>query len=137
MKTGIASDGMEPESKVAKRFGQAEYILVYDADSKNYRAIKNIKEHSHKNLDEIAGSGINNFIVGNIGPNSYYTLKSLDCKIFLARNKTAAEAVSLFLSGGLKELSEPTVKQSIGRSEEKRHSERHKAEGGCCHGKEH
>jgi len=123
MKIGLAADGIEQSSKIAKRFGQADYIQIYDTEKKSYEFFKNIKEHSHKDLEGIIASGVSAFIVGNIGPNSFYTITEYGCSIFLARNKRVEEAVRLFLINDLQKLQEPTVKKSIGHAKNKNHDE--------------
>lgn len=127
---GLSSDGTHSESKIAKRFGQAEYILFYDTDACTYTAVKNEKEHSHKNFESFFSAGVKVFIVGNIGPNSFYTLKEFGAKIFLARNMKVENAVSAFLKNELIELLEPTVKKSFAHSghlqhEQHNHTENH------------
>ncbi|GJQ63564.1 MAG: hypothetical protein SCALA702_26170 [Melioribacteraceae bacterium] len=115
MKTIIGADGNRLEDIVAKRFGHADYYLIYDHNDKTYSAIKNIEElHDHDNLRDFVASGVNNFVVGNIGPHAFTILKEKKSHIFLARKMKVIDAIEKLESGELKELSEPTVKKSIG-----------------------
>lgn len=132
MKISIAADGIEQSNRIAKRFGQADYIQIYDTENKSYKFIKNIKEHSHKDLEGIIAAGVSVFIVGNIGPNSFYTISDYGCEMFLARNKRVDEAVRLYLNNGLQKLREPTVKKSIGHTKNKTNDEHE-----CNHNEHH
>ncbi len=130
---GLSSDGKLPDSKIAKRFGHAEYILLYDTETCVYTSVINEKEHSHKDLEKYISSGVKVFIVGNIGPNSFYTLKENEAKIFLARNMKVKDAVSTFIKNELLELSEPTLKKSFAHSEHSKHDARNNEENHCHH----
>ena len=110
----IGTDRNNLESPVAKRFGHASYLILFDTETKNYEAYLNNNEgHNHDNLQEFLDKGVRSFIVGNIGPNAFEILKSGGSKIYLARKMKAAEAVELFSKGGLTELLEPTANKSI------------------------
>jgi predicted Fe-Mo cluster-binding NifX family protein len=114
MKIAFGADGNTLESKVARRFGHAEYYVVYDTETDTQEAIENTEDnHSHSVLYKLLVKGTKIFIVGNIGPHAYEIVKSGDAKIFLARNKTLKEALGFYQKGELKELYEPTVKKSI------------------------
>lgn len=112
----ITSDGKELESTVAKRFGHTNYFLIFNTETKDFEAIENNNEgHNHENLQVFLDKGVKAFIVGNIGPYAFEMLKSGGSKIYLARKKKVSEAVELFSKGELKELNEPTAKNSIGQ----------------------
>lgn len=72
--------------------------------------------HKHENLKLFVDKGIEAVIVGNIGPHAFDFLKSFNRKIYLARNTTIEVAIQKFINNELKELSEPTVKKSIGHN---------------------
>jgi len=115
----ISSDGNNLQSTIAKRFGHANYYIVFDTETKTYRAFANNNEgHNHDNLVEYLDKGVKAFIVGNIGPHAFDILQTGDAKIYLARKMKTAEAIELFSKNSLKELLEPTMKKSI---EQKRH----------------
>jgi predicted Fe-Mo cluster-binding NifX family protein len=114
MKITFGADGNTLDSKVSKRFGHAEYYVIYDADTQKIKAIKNIDDnHTHSVLYELLDKGTEVFIVGNIGPHAFEIVKTENTKIFLSRNKTLQEALDLFIANELEELEEPTVKKSI------------------------
>ncbi len=115
----IGSDGNNLESPVAKRFGHANYYIVFDTETKTYKAFANNNEgHNHDNLVEYLDKGVKAFIVGNIGPHAFDILQTGDAKVYLARKMKTAEAIELFSKNSLKELLEPTMRKSI---EQKRH----------------
>lgn len=110
----ISSDGKNLESPVAKRFGHANYFILFNTDTKKYEAFENSNEgHNHENLQEYLHKGVQTFIVGNIGPHAFEILKTRNAKVYLARKMKAAEAIELFSKNKLKELSEPTMRKSI------------------------
>ena len=114
----IGADGNNLKSNVAKRFGHANYLIVFNTETKTFESILNNNEgHNHDNLQEYLDKGVHVFIVGNIGPNAFEILKSGGSKIYLARKMNAGEAVELFSEDGLKELLEPTLKKSIEHGE--------------------
>ncbi len=121
----IGSDGNQLESPVAKRFGHANYYIVFNTETKTYDAFENNNSgHNHDNLQEYLDKGVKAFIVGNIGPHAFDILKTGDAKIYLARKMKTAEAIELFSKNSLKQLLEPTMKKSIGNGKheyEKRH----------------
>jgi len=113
----IGSDGSKLDDQVSKRFGHATFYLIYDTEKNHLEAVQNNDEdHSHKQLTELLIKGAQAFIVGNIGPHAFEILKEGNAKVYLARKTSGKDAVEKLLKGELKELTEPTVKQSINHS---------------------
>jgi predicted Fe-Mo cluster-binding NifX family protein len=118
----IGADGDNLDSEVSKRFGQASYYIMYNTESQLFDAIRNdhieesaIESHDeHANLREFLEKGVKVFIVGNIGPVAFQTIKTPETRIYLARKMTVEEAIKKFLAGQLTELAGPTAKKSIG-----------------------
>ena len=114
MKILLATDGETLESKIAKRFGHANYYLIYDSDTKKIDARTNHgHDNTHSNLLELANEGVTDFIIGNIGPNAFKVLNKAETKIYLARKYTAIEALDRFFNSELEKLTKPTLKRSI------------------------
>ena len=110
----VGADGNNLENAVAKRFGHANYLVVYNTETKNYESFVNNNEgHNHDNLREYLDKGVRVFIVGNIGPNAFDILKSAGSRIYLARKIKIVQAIELYNKGGLQELVEPTIKNSF------------------------
>ncbi len=120
----LGSDGNNLESPIAKRFGHANYFILFDTEKKSFEAIKNIDEgHNHDNLRVFLDKGVEAFIVGNIGPHAFEIMSTPKSKIYLGRKILVREAIENFIKGELLQLSEPTVKKSI---EHGHHSHRHR-----------
>jgi len=114
MKILLATDGETLESKIAKRFGHANYYLIFDNESNKLEArVNHGHDDDHSSLLELANEGVTNFIVGNIGPNAFKVLNDKNTKVYLARKYKAKEALEKFLNNELEELTNPTLKRSI------------------------
>lgn len=114
MKILLATDGKTLESKIAKRFGHANYYLIFNNESKELEArINHGHDDDHSSLVDLANEGVTHFIVGNIGPNAFKVLNAKNTKVYLARKYSAEEALKKFLDNELEELTTPTLKRSI------------------------
>jgi len=114
MKMLLTVDGNNLESKISKRFGEANYYLIYDTDSKSIDArVNEGHDDDHSSLRELTKEGVTHFIVGNAGPNAFRILKENGAKLFLARKLTASEALEKFMNNELEELFQPTLKRPI------------------------
>ncbi len=112
----IASDDKNLNSKIAKRFGHANYYILFDSEKKSFKSIKNIEEgHNHDTFEEFINNGVKKFIVGNIGPNAFEVINKSNTEIYLAIKMTVQEAINKLINKELERLWEPTVKSSIGR----------------------
>ncbi len=111
----IGTDGNNLESQTAKRFGHSKYYILFNTETKMLEAIKNEDKdkHDHGILNNFFDKGAKIFIVGNVGPHAFEIMKSNGSIIYLARKMKAAEAISALDRDGLKELLEPTVKNSM------------------------
>ena len=114
MKILLATDGKTLESKIAKRFGHANYYLIFDSESKKLDVRANSgHDDNHSSLLNLANEGVSKFIVGNIGPNAFNVLNKANSKVYLARKYEAKEALEKFFNDELEELTNPTLKRSI------------------------
>jgi predicted Fe-Mo cluster-binding NifX family protein len=111
----IGSDGNSLDSPVAKRFGHADYFILFNTETKNFEAFENLaEEHNHNNLYDFLQKGAEIFIVGNIGPHAFDIVNTSKSKVYLARKMSVSESINRFFNGELEQLTEPTVKKSIG-----------------------
>jgi len=118
----IGSDGNKLESPIAKRFGHAEYLIEYNTNTKSFETFTNNKEeHNHDNLQKFLDNGVEVFIVGNIGPHAFEIINTPKSKVYLARKMSVQEAIDKFLNNELIQLTEATVKQSIGHGNDENH----------------
>ena len=126
----IGSDGNKLESPIAKRFGHADYFIIYNTETKSFEAFENIDEgHNHENLQQFLDKGVEVFIVGNIGPHAFEVINTPKSKVYLAKKMSIQEAVDKFLKGELKQLTEPTAKHSIGHGKDEEHHGKHHHDG--------
>ena len=120
----IGSDGNNLESTIAKRFGHANYCILFNSESQSFNVFENNDEgHNHENLRNFLNKGVEAFIVGNIGPYAFEIINTNVSKVYLARKMIVREAIKKVIKGELLQLSEPTVKRSM---EHKHHSHRHR-----------
>ena len=114
MKILFASDDPRLESKIAKRFGHANYYIIYDLEKNDYEAVKNPGHgEKHEILAELVKQGVKIFIVGNIGPGAFETASEAGAEIYFARLMTVKEALEKFKNNSLEKLDNPTLKHSI------------------------
>jgi predicted Fe-Mo cluster-binding NifX family protein len=115
----IGSAGNNLESPVAKRFGHANYFILFNTETKNFEAFENLnEEHNHDNLYVFLEKGVEVFVVGNIGPHAFEIINTPKSKVYLARKMSVSESINKFAGGELEHLTEPTVKKSIGHKHE-------------------
>lgn len=100
---------------LSKRFGHAEYFVVFDTENRSHKFFENIDEgHTHSNLLDFIDIGVRAFVVGNIGPHAFSVLKQHPgVKVYLARRMSVQEAFDKFIAGELKELTDPTMANSV------------------------
>lgn len=126
----LGSDGNNLESPIAKRFGHANYFLLYNTETKSFEAFENIDAgHNHENLQQFLDKGVEVFIVGNIGPHAFDIINTSKSKVYLGRTMTVQEAINKFLKGELKLLTEPTAKKSISHGKDEEHHHQHQHDG--------
>ncbi|OQY31737.1 MAG: hypothetical protein B6243_08120 [Anaerolineaceae bacterium 4572_5.2] len=140
MKVLVAAQGTTLDSPVAKRFGHAPYYLVVDLDSMQVQVIDNTKYHdeTHAIIPQMAETGVEVFITGNIGPYAFELTHSLGLQVALARKMSAKEALDKLQRSELEVLVAPTLKHSIhdhAHGHERGHGREHDHERG--HGREH
>jgi len=114
MKILLATESNSLESKIAKRFGEAPYYLIYDSETKKTETrINPGHDDHHSALIDLVKEGILYYIIGNIGPNAYDVLNNLGAKLYLARGFSAGEALHSFLNNELEPLTKATLKRPI------------------------
>ncbi len=114
MKILLATDGKTLKSTIAKRFGHANYYVIFDSESKGIDVRENSgHDDNHSSLLDLTNEGVSKFIVGNIGPNAFSVLNKANCEVYLARKQKAEEALEKLSNNELEKLSNPTLKRSF------------------------
>ena len=111
MKIAITAQGKELSSEIDLRFGRAKWIIVVVVDSETgdftaYDNVVNLNATQGAGIQtgqNIANTGVEAVITGNVGPNAFKTLNAAGVKIFLAETQTVQQALDSFKAGKLKE----------------------------------
>jgi predicted Fe-Mo cluster-binding NifX family protein len=114
------------ESKISKRFGHANFYLIFNTDDNSLEVREN---HGHSNdhfeLTKLINENVLHFVVGNIGPNAFDVIKQGSAKVYLVRKSTATEALTLLQNNSLESLEKPTLKRSIDNHDNNEHHHKH------------
>jgi len=115
VKTGYSDNtGDLLKSKIAKRFGEAPYYLLYDSETKKTEARINLgHDNNHSALIDMVNKGILHYIVGNTGPNAFDVLNNLGAKLYLARGLVSEEGLNSFLNNEIEPSTKATLKRLI------------------------
>ena len=114
MKILLATGNKTLESKIAKRFGEAPYYLIYNSDTKETEARVNPgHDDNHSGLIDLVNEGVSYFIIGNTGPNAFNVLNDRNAELYLARGIVAKDALDAFLNKKLERLTKATLKKPI------------------------
>lgn len=112
MKIAFTTKGFEWESEMEPRFGRANFIFIYDEESKEITKIDNseVTEFAHgagpKTSQKLIENDVEIIITGNgPGGNASSTLQSAGIKVFGdAKDMTVKEAYDLYKENKLKAL---------------------------------
>ena len=115
MKIAITSQGQETSSMLDPRFGRAKWFMIFDDQSNQWNAQDNTLNLNAAQgagiqaAQNIAQTGAEVLITGNVGPNAYKTLSAAGIKIFLVSNCSVQQALDQFNAGNLKEIDSANV----------------------------
>jgi len=110
----IASSGDTLDSKVSGRFGHSSYFIILDPKTMKFDAFSGVQaDESAPGIKRLLQQGISKVIVGNIGPLTFYEIKSSGCTIYLCRSMTVLDAIKKVDNGDVQPLKEPTLPDSI------------------------
>jgi len=114
MKILLATESNTLESKIAKRFGEAPYYLIYNSDTKETEArVNHGHDDNHSGLIDLVNEGVLHYIIGNTGPNAFNVLDDRNAELYLARGAVAKDALEAFLNNKLERLTKATLKRPI------------------------
>jgi predicted Fe-Mo cluster-binding NifX family protein len=116
MKIAITVQGNDLSAKVDQRFGRAKNILIVDSESGEFEVKDNsvnlnaAQGAGIQTAQNVANSGVEAAVSGNMGPNAFRTLQAADVRIFLCdSDMTAEDALKKFNEGQLKEIDQANV----------------------------
>jgi predicted Fe-Mo cluster-binding NifX family protein len=125
----IASEGLDPGSLVAEKFGRADFITFYDTEKNTFEFLRN----PYANLCGGAGIQTSQFVIENnvaaviaidIGLNPFRLLRSADVEIYSCSKIRVEEVVNEFVEGKLsitkQELFHELDKHGCGRQRRNR-----------------
>lgn len=115
LRIAVTAQGKELSSEIDLRFGRAKWLIVVDTETGDYEAHDNLV-----NLNAVQGAGIQTgqnianleveaVITGNVGPNAFKTLNAANVKVFLIGNQTVQQAVDLFRTDTLEEVTQANI----------------------------
>jgi predicted Fe-Mo cluster-binding NifX family protein len=115
MKLLITSKGVKIDSPVDPRFGRAQYLIVFDTQTREFEAIDNTE-----NLNALHGAGIrvaktvidesvDAVITGKVGPKAAETLSLANIPVYQTSSGTIESAIQSFETGELKEILSPAT----------------------------
>jgi len=105
MKILLATESNTLEGKIAKRFGEASYYLIYNSDTKETEArVNHGHDDNHSGLIDLVNEGVLHYIIGNTGPNAFNVLDDRNAELYLARGAVAKDALEAFLNNKLESL---------------------------------
>lgn len=101
MKIAVSATGETKESQLDKRFGRCEFFLVYDTETKEYKASKNQGASSGGGAGIAAASqvideNVSGIITGNLGPNAFELIEKAGIKAYSCEVVPVYEAVEMF-----------------------------------------
>ncbi len=128
MLIAITSEGLEPDSLVAEKFGKTPFIIIYNSEKNNFESLRN------PYADLFGGAGIqtsqfiievnaNIVITIDIGINAYRFLKSAGIDVYACSRDRVKEIVQEFIEGKLPIIKEDSF-QNFGRQRRGRRRQR-------------
>ncbi len=109
MKIAITSTGTDIKSLLEKKFGRAEFFIIADTESNEYKVIDNKAAMEAGGAGIQAGQTIINesaiaLITGNVGPNALRVLTSGDVAIYRGQSVSIEENITLYKKGELQQI---------------------------------
>jgi predicted Fe-Mo cluster-binding NifX family protein len=111
MKVAITALGPDLQAKIDPRFGRAQYFIIIDTETMEYKTISNDDMNAAHGAGIQSGQlmsseGVSELITGQVGPNAYQTLTSTGIKIFQSGSTTVEQAVDAYKKGQLKQITQ-------------------------------
>jgi predicted Fe-Mo cluster-binding NifX family protein len=119
MKIAISSTGKDLNCQIDPRFGRCQYFIFIDPETMEFEALENeglmaMGGAGVQAAQLIAQRGATALITGNLGPNAASALSGSGIKIYLVSSGTVKEAIEVYKTGSLREVSGATVPPHFG-----------------------
>ncbi len=117
MKIFVTAKGKTLDSAVDLRFGRAEYYIVYDTETGEFKAEENPFKRGQSGVgislaQRIIEEDAKAAISGNFGPNAFEVIKAAGIPMYRAKEgQTVKEAVEALLKGELEEMHSATPRE--------------------------
>ncbi|SNX55210.1 NifB/NifX family molybdenum-iron cluster-binding protein [Thermoanaerobacterium sp. RBIITD] len=113
MKVAISSEGKTLESKVDSRFGRAQYFIIVDNQTMEYKVLDNTAASQSSGAGTKASQllldeKIEALISSNVGPNAMDVFNAADISVYKAVNGDVKTNLEDFNRGLLEKILEPT-----------------------------
>ncbi|OQY00477.1 MAG: dinitrogenase iron-molybdenum cofactor biosynthesis protein [Desulfobacteraceae bacterium 4572_130] len=109
MKISLSSKGDNLDSELDPRFGRAQYFIVVDSETKDFKIIRNEQNINARQgagiqaAKTIIESGAKVLITKNCGPKAFDVLNAQGIKVaIISKETTIKNAMEKFLAGELK-----------------------------------
>lgn len=111
MKVALSSQGKNLESQVDTRFGRAQFFIIVDTETMDYKVIDNLAVAQSsgagtKAAQILLDEGIEALISGNIGPNAIAVFKEAGIPVYKAVDEDIKTNIELFKRGELERIIE-------------------------------
>ena len=111
MKIIISASNHNLDQPFNPRFGRAEYFMLYDSETKEWKALQNSAINASggagtQAVQFIAQNGAEVVISGRFGPNAFIALEAAGAKAYVAKSGTVAEVLQQYLDGQLEQINQ-------------------------------
>jgi predicted Fe-Mo cluster-binding NifX family protein len=119
MKIAVTSRSSNLESEIDPRFGRCSFFLIVDIDNMSFESISNESAMTSggagiQAAQNVAKTGVEAVITGNIGPNAFQTLTAAGIKVFTGANGIVKDAIENYKQGELKKTESASVGSHFG-----------------------
>ncbi|AIS52905.1 dinitrogenase iron-molybdenum cofactor biosynthesis protein [Thermoanaerobacter kivui] len=115
MKIAVSSEGKTLEARVDSRFGRAQYFIIVDSETMDYKVIDNaaVAQGSGagtKAAQTLIDEGIEVLISSNVGPNAMEVFNAAEIPVYKAVDGDIKTNIEEFKKGSLERIAEATNK---------------------------
>lgn len=115
MKIAVTSQGQDTSSLLDPRFGRAKWFMIFDDQNSQWKAQDNslnlnaTQGAGIQAAQNIASTGAQVLITGNVGPNAFKALNAARIQVFLASSCNIEEALRQYKEGKLPQVDKANV----------------------------